>query len=347
MKIDKAAPDYTEIKERLNNYRLDDYIEDIEKLGLERTWDIICQYAINSEGVLPGFISIKNYSELYEIGLATQDKLLKKKRGQYYTPDDVASVMSEWLYKCKGTAVCDVACGTGKLILAYLELIGHDEARELISSGNLYLYDCDSVALKVCKTMISIVYGLDIADSIHDILCDFLDKSVVLPADCKVISNPPYAQIDEVQDYWEHTNIILDSKEYYSAFMEKIFRQSASAVVITPFSFMSGTKFYSLRKSMSSFGHGFIVSFDNVPGSIFNGRKHGIFNTNTTNAVRAAITVFNSDSEVVGYRVSPLIRFKNAERKTLLNCKILENLLPNKLQVINEKIHGLKRSKKN
>lgn len=340
MKIDKApqaTPDYTEIKERLNNYRLDDYIEDIKKLGLERTWDIICQYAINSEGFLPGFISIKNYSELYEIGLATQDKLLKKKRGQYYTPDDVASVMSEWLYKSKGTAVCDVACGTGKLILAYLGLIGHDKARKLISSGNLYLYDCDSTALKICKTMISIVYGFDIADSIHDILCDFLDKSVVLPTDCKVISNPPYAQIDEVQDYWEHTNIILDSKEYYSAFMEKIFRQSASAVVITPFSFMSGAKFYSLRKSMSSLGRGFIVSFDNVPGSIFNGRKHGIFNTNTTNAVRAAVTVFNSDSEVVGYRVSPLIRFKNAERKTLLNCKILESLLPSKLQVINEK----------
>ena len=156
--------------------------------------------------------------------------------------------MSKWLYKCEGTAVCDVACGTGKLILTYLELIGYDRARKLISSGNLYLYDFDNVALKICKTVISIIYGLDIADSIHDVFCDFLDKSVILPNDCKVISNPPYAQIDEIQDYWEHTNVVLDSKEYYSSFMEKIFNQSRSAVIITPFSFISGSKFYSLRK---------------------------------------------------------------------------------------------------
>ena len=283
------------VKERLNNYKLEDYIEDIEKLGLERTWDFICQYAIDSEGSLPDFLNIKNYGELYEIGLAIQNKILKKKSGQYYTPDDVALVMSKWLYKCEGTAVCDVACGTGKLILTYLELIGYDRARKLISSGNLYLYDFDNVALKICKTVISIIYGLDIADSIHDVFCDFLDKSVILPNDCKVISNPPYAQIDEIQDYWEHTNVVLDSKEYYSSFMEKIFNQSRSAVIITPFSFISGSKFYSLRKKMSQIGNGFIVSFDNVPGNIFNGRKHGIFNTNTANSVRAAITVFNSD----------------------------------------------------
>ncbi len=324
------------VKERLNNYKLEDYIEDIEKLGLERTWDFICQYAIDSEGSLPDFLNIKNYGELYEIGLAIQNKILKKKSGQYYTPDDVALVMSKWLYKCEGTAVCDVACGTGKLILTYLELIGYDRARKLISSGNLYLYDFDNVALKICKTVISIIYGLDIADSIHDVFCDFLDKSVILPNDCKVISNPPYAQIDEIQDYWEHTNVVLDSKEYYSSFMEKIFNQSRSAVIITPFSFMSGSKFYSLRKKMSQIGNGFIVSFDNVPGNIFNGRKHGIFNTNTANSVRAAITVFNSDYIKKGYKVSPLIRFKNEERKVLLNCDTLENMLPEVIQVVDE-----------
>lgn len=324
------------VEERLNNYKLEDYIEDVENLGLEKTWDYICQYAIDYKGSLFDFLNIRNFGELYEIGLAIQDKILKKKSGQYYTPDDVALVMSNWLYKCEGTAVCDVACGTGKLILTYLELIGYEKARKLISSGNLYLYDFDNVALKICKTTISIIYGLDIADSIHDIFCDFLDKSLILPDDCKVISNPPYAQIDKIQDYWDQTDVVFDSKEYYSSFMEKIFSQSRSAVIITPFSFISGSKFYSLRKKISQIGNGFIVSFDNVPGNIFNGRKHGIFNTNTANSVRAAITVFHSDSAKTGYKVSPLIRFKNEERKVLLKCEILENLLPEVLQVVDE-----------
>lgn len=326
-----------EIKERLDNYILEDYIKDVESLGLEATWDYICQYAIDSVSSLPDFLNIRNFGELYEIGLATQDKVLKKKSGQYYTPDDVALIMSQWLSKCEGTAVCDVACGTGKLIITYLELIGYEKSRELISSGNLYLYDFDNVALKICKTTISIIYGLDVADSIHDVFCDFLDKSIVLPYQCKVISNPPYAQIDEIQYYWNHTDVVLDSKEYYSSFMEKIFSQSRSAVIITPFSFISGSKFYSLRKKMSQIGNGFIVSFDNVPGNIFNGRKHGIFNTNTANSVRAAITVFNSDSVKTGYKISPLIRFKNEERIVLLNCETLEAMLPDVLQVIDEK----------
>lgn len=324
------------VKERLNYYKLEDYIEDVENLGLEKTWDYICQYAIDSKGYLPDFLNIRNFGELYEIGLAIEDKILKKKSGQYYTPDDVALLMSKWLYKCEGTAVCDVACGTGKLILTYLELIGYEKARELISSGNLYLYDFDSVALKICKTTISIIYGIDIAYSIHDIFCDFLDNSLVLPDDCKVISNPPYAKVDEIQSYWNHTDVVLETKEYYSSFMEKIFSQSRSAVIITPFSFISGSKFYSLRRKMSLLGNGFIVSFDNVPGNIFCGRKHGIFNTNTANSVRAAITLFNSGGLKKGYKISPLIRFKNEERNVLLNCETLEKMLPDVLQVVDE-----------
>ena len=42
--------------------------------------------------------------------------------------------------------------------------------------------------------------------------------------------------------------------------------------------------------------NGEIYSFDNVPGNIFCGRKHGIFNTNTSNSVRAAITVVRKDN---------------------------------------------------
>ncbi len=321
---------------RLLSYNLDDYIFDVEHLGLEVTWDRICQFSLDINNPKPSFLDINNFGELYEIGLATQDKLLKKKSGQYYTPDDVAKVMSEWLYNCEGEAVCDVACGTGKLILTYLDFMGYDNARELISRGDLYLYDNDGVALKICKTIISIKYGLDIANAIHDIHCDFLDRSICLPNNCKVISNPPYAKIESFPYSWEFTAVLDDTKEFYSAFMEKIFIQAKSTVIITPFSFISGNKFYSLRRVMSSLGRGFIVAFDNVPGNIFCGRKHGIFNTNTANSVRAAITVMTQDKKQKGFRVSPLIRFKNNEREKLLNRKTLELTLPSNYQVVDE-----------
>ncbi len=325
-----------DIKQRLIKYNLDDYIFDVEHLGLETTWNRICQFTINNQDQRPSFLNINNFGELYEIGLATQDKILKKKSGQYYTPDDVAKVMSEWLYNCEGEAVCDVACGTGKLILTYLDFIGYDNARELISRGDLYLYDNDGVALKICKTIISVKYGLDISDDIHDIHCDFLDRSVCLPNNCKVISNPPYAKIENFQYSWEFTAVLEETKEFYSAFMEKIFIQAKSTVIITPFSFISGNRFYSLRRTMSAIGKGFIVAFDNVPGNIFCGRKHGIFNTNTANSVRAAITVMTQDKTQKGFRVSPLIRFKNNEREKLLTRKNLESTLPSDYQIVNE-----------
>lgn len=322
-----------ELKNKLKDYNIDSYLSDIETIGLEKTWDYICQYVTDNVTAIPDFLNVDGFGELYEIGLAIQDKTLKKKNGQYYTPDDVATVMSKWLEKCEGEAVCDVACGTGKLILTYLDLIGYDEAKKLISSGNLYLYDVDNVALKICRTILAVKYGLDIANSINDIFCDFLNSDITLPDNCKVIANPPYAHIDEIQSCWNKTDVLTDTKEFYSAFMEKIFVQAKSAVVITPFSFISGNKFYSLRKKMSEMGNGFVVSFDNVPGNIFCGRKHGTFNTNTANSVRAAITVLNKSDELKGFKISPLIRFKNEERTRLLNIEVLEKTLPENYQI--------------
>ena len=324
------------IFERLNNYSLNNYVEDVQKLGLEKTWDNICEFVLVSASCLPEFFDIDKFGELYETGLAIQDKILKKKSGQYYTPDDVSSVMCEWLEKTEGENVCDVGCGTGKLILTYLDLIGYSKAVELISNGKLYLYDCDNVALKICRTIIAVKYGLKLADSINDIFCDFLDKSVKLPENSKVICNPPYYKIDLIQDYWNNTSVLSNTKELYAAFMEKIFAESKSAVIITPFSFISGAKFYSLRTEMCRQGNGFIVSFDNVPGNIFKGKKHGIFNSNTSNSVRAAITVFRKDKNVKGFKVSPLLRFKNEERKQLLKCDALEKALPERCQIVDE-----------
>lgn len=326
-KIDCITTDF----EKYKSYNLEKYINDVETFGLAQTWFFICKYVLEN-GENADFLNIKNFGEMYEIGLAIQDKIQKKNNGQYYTPDDVALIMSKWLFGLQGENVCDVACGTGKLILTYLDLIGEENAQKLIQKGNLYLYDADETALEICKTSILVKYGLELEENLHCVAGDFLSQKIELPKNCKVISNPPYAKIQETGRDWQNTKVLNDSQELYSVFMEKIITQSESSVIITPYSFISGSKFYSLRQILDNF-NGEIYSFDNVPGNIFCGRKHGIFNTNTSNSVRAAITVVRSDNSS-GFRLTPLIRFKQTERKELLTCKKLESFLPEKNQKI-------------
>ncbi|MCK7485815.1 MAG: hypothetical protein MZU97_09900, partial [Bacillus subtilis] len=96
---------------------------------------------------------------------------------------------------------------------------------------------------------------------------------------------------------------------------------------------MGGTRFQKLRNLLSEY-NGFIVAFDNVPGNVFNGRKHSVFNTNTANSVRAAITVVQSETVIKGFRTTPLIRFKNEERDFLFDSELLKTVLSKKYQKV-------------
>lgn len=318
---------------KFSTYNIEKYKVDIETIGLEKTWDSIISFTLN--GNANQFLNIDNFAELYEIGLALQDKYAKKESGQYYTPDDIAIVMAKWFHELQGENICDVACGTGKLILTYLSIIGYEKARHLLARGSVYLYDNDKTALTICKTILVCKYGKDIESSIHAIYGDFLSKNLTLPQNCKVISNPPYASVCHLPQSWSNSSVASDTKELYAIFMEKIIRQSRCSVIITPYSFLGGNKFLSLREE---FNHhtGFITSFDNVPGNIFCGRKHGIFNTNKANSVRAAITVVEDNIVSKGFRLTPLIRFKNEERANLLQNDVLESFIDNSYQLISD-----------
>lgn len=317
-----------------SDYSVEQYEQDIDSYGMTKTWEAILA-SFNDKNYTNGIISIANLGELYEIGLAYVNKTDKKEQGKYYTPDDVAKIMSTWLVDLNGENVCDVCCGTGNLILSYLNLIGEEKAKKLISSGKIYLYDQDSLALTICKETLGIIYGQDIKQNINCIVGDFLNEDIALPNNCKVICNPPYFKIRNIKSEWKITDVIRDSKEFYSAFMEKIIKSSCSSVFITPYSFIGGDKFYSLRKVLNNY-NGFIVSFDNVPGNIFIGRKHGIFNSNSTNAVRAAITVVENIEKEKGFRCSGLIRFKNEEREKLLKPDVLKAFIGEKHQIVSD-----------
>lgn len=319
------------MKAKFKTYSLQEYVKDIETYGTQQTWKHICHYVL-MYGENADFLNVKNFGEMYEIALALQDKQQKKCNGVYYTPDDVATVMSKWFNELDGENICDVACGTGKIILSFLDFVGEKRALDLLKNGKLFLYDIDSTAVEICKTSILLKYGKDLEDKINCVCGDFLSSKIQLPENCKVISNPPYAAVKTVFSDWEITQVLNDSHELYAVFMEKILKNSKSSVIITPYSFISSAKFYSLRQILDTFS-GEIYSFDNVPGNIFCGRKHGLFNTNTSNSVRAAITVAKTGSNN-GFKLTPLIRFKSTERKQLLKCEVLESFLSEERQKI-------------
>mgnify|MGYP000746000822 CR=1 FL=1 len=326
--------DSSNIRLKIEDYNLDKYIQHVNQYGLEVTWANILRYVKNNGE--SNLLNTKNFGELYELGLAERDKGNKKKSGQYYTPYDVSRLMSTWLNDIDGYNICDVGCGTGNLILSYLNLIGNEETQKLLKQKRIFLYDFDKIAITIAKYSIAFLYGIDYLDNINTIYGDFLNKNVIIPNNSKIISNPPYAKFAEVENSWIDSSIQRKTKELYAAFMEKILLSGNRAVIITPYSFLGGSKFRLLRNIMNNY-NGYIIAFDNVPGNIFNGRKHGIFNTNTANSVRAAITVVENKPNIIGFRSTHLLRFKNKERKRLLKSAVLKSFLSNKYQIINNR----------
>lgn len=318
-----------------DKYSIEKYIDDVNSIGLEKTWAHIL-YHVTKNGYSE-FLSPINFGYLYETGLAEQDKNNKKKSGQYYTPSDVSKLMASWLFDLEGQNICDVGCGTGNLILSYLSLLKPSEVNQLLEDKCIYLYDFDKIAITIAQYSIALIYGIHHLNNINIVYGDFLCNDVRIPENSKIISNPPYAKFENVSSDWTKTKIQLQTKEFYASFMEKIIESKNQAVIITPYSFLGGSKFQELRNFLSDYS-GFIVAFDNVPGNIFNGRKHGIFNTNTANSVRAAITVVQNLDNIKGFRTTPLIRFKNEERNLLLDSKLLKKQLSSKYQNANSGI---------
>ena len=133
-------------------YLISDYYKDIENIGIYETWNKILSHLNNKEDK-HGIFNIDTLSDLYELGIANSDKQSKKMLGQYYTPEDVSLLMANWLSNMEGKNVCDVCCGTGNLIIAYLKTIGKEETMNLIKNKQIYLYDIDKIALMICKKM--------------------------------------------------------------------------------------------------------------------------------------------------------------------------------------------------
>ena len=306
-------------------YSKSQYVADVEHFSLDDIWDAILDYVMHYGET--DFLKVDLFGDLYELGLSIKDKESKKKNGVYYTPKDVSDLMAEYYVEqmVKGANLCDVCAGTGNLIISVLEQFTSRQRKRFLEGGRVFLYDMDPLALKIAAHRIGYLFGYHYMKNLNIIVGDFLDQTVLLPKKSVVISNPPYFKISEIGETWEKTPLLLKSKEYYGIFMEKCIKQAVSCVFITPYSFVGGSKFFELRRLLNKTDSRIFV-FDNVPGNIFKGKKHGIFNSNTSNATRAAISIVNT-KKALGAVVSPMIRFQTSERSRILSRDVLDGLL--------------------
>lgn len=317
-----------------HGFNLNKYEETVLEYGLSDVWNFLTSYLIENgvDAFSKNIVDFYDIGRLYEIGLAIENKYSKKEAGKYYTPRDVSKLMADLLIENDQlNCVADVGCGCGNLIIEVLSKIKErslDEFNNVIS--NLYLFDLDKTAINICKARITAMFGID-ANAINDVCGDFLSKTIKVPNNCYIISNPPYSQIKEIKKNWEYKTAITESKDLYVGFIEKIIRSSKKAVIVSPQSYIVGSKFEKIRNILFEKGNGDIYSFDNVPGTLFNGRKQGVFNTNTANGVRASILTFNN-SETKGFRLTHLIRFRTDERDNVININYVKEQLGTKKQ---------------
>jgi len=334
---DKFLSSVKEKNKIINNFTLDYYYDLLDKYDLSGTWNMIIkelkEHTVDS--LNKTFLKFDDIGELYEIGLAHTNKIEKKELGKYYTPTDVAYIMSELLLENTNIeSLVDVACGTGNLIVEVIRQIKEKNLFDIISfikEGNLYLYDLDGVAIKICIAKIELILGEPLKKYINVTKGDFLNKNVKLPKNSTVITNPPYSLIKTYKKSWFKSEVLEQSRDFYAGFMDKIIDSCKNAVVVSPQSFLVSDKFSILRDKLGSNFYGEIFSFDNVPGTLFNGRKHGIFNTNNANGVRASISSIKRNGHQ-GFRLSHLIRFKTDQRNDVIKLDFLRSKLGDTVQ---------------
>ena len=282
---------------------IDDYLK---KYGLKKTWESLLFNLLKDQRIehekdikenLLGNKTFYEISDLYEYSLAFIDKLLKRESGQYYTPEDICQFMAKEINKFDEGIWCDPCCGIGNLAYEVLKL-----KPEMINT--IQFFDIDETALYICRILMAYFFNVDfdsIKQNFHN--CSFLEPNNIEYN--FIIMNPPYNGKEKGEDL-------------YVSFMKKA-SEADGYISITPQSFTNSTnkECVELKNKINNFSYFKIYCFDNVPGNIFCGKKKGIFNTNTSNSVRAAITVCRKNENA--NLITPLLRWKTEEREELLN----------------------------
>lgn len=311
------------------------YYDGIDKHGLTSVWQACCSSIISDrrpDVAWPGDGAAATLDcsfadewpcddlpDLYEAGLAHEDKARKRSLGQYYTPADTARFMASKLIDAmsEGKTLVEPCVGCGNLLIEMLRLLPDPWG---VATSRMIVFDLDETAMLIAMTRIIVEFaprGAAVSPSDFDMRGgDFLLSGFDATDGHVVISNPPYGRADDPA-YRNHCT--YRAKDLYPMFLEHLMGACRAAIIV-PQGFLGSPKFSSLRSVMSEKAGGAIFAYDNMPTSMFNKRKHGVFNTNASNSVRAAIVVSEAGRAGQGWSVSPMIRWVADERAMLFDA---------------------------
>ena len=328
-------------------------VQDLNKLldenGIELTWKSILKtlivsldkkfsYILNDEFFQEAQVLDTNYIKdlsvgeigvLYEYSLAYVNPESRKESGQYFTPDDIAQLMTNYVADFKDGVWIDPCSGVGNLSY-WLISIAKDPEKFLLK--NMLVTDRDKLALQIARTIFTLSFQKKNKNLFFDIEEKFINIDFLkddLPKFDYAILNPPYLSVKEDSNFET-----AKCGDLFVYFLERIIKNSKGFISITPQTFTNGKKYNPLRKLLLDNFEGLkIFCFDNVPDNVFKGIKFGSKNSNTANSTRAAIIVANKKGS---YQITPLMRWKSEERKSFLlrvndflcDVNLKENIFP-------------------
>lgn len=273
------------------------------------------------DDVLQG-LNITEIGTLYEQGLNYDNKIGKKNSGVYYTPEDVANFMTQEAFSFfdnpEKKTWLDPCCGVGNLCHALLKNLPPHVNKEDFLTRQLKLNDLDPIALLTAQVTLTLAYQ-EKNPHVFTLLCqhstseDFLNMTEVTSD--VILMNPPYARTQQDSRF-----ITSKAGDVYAYFIEKALSFSPQVVSIHPQSYTHAKKFSTLRSLLlKKPRHMRSYNFDNIPDTIFKGKKIGSFNSNTRNSVRASI-LFVKPARVNTHESTGLLRWLKSEREELFQA---------------------------
>jgi len=318
----------------------------ISKNGLKKTWLAILvthlsqkknlQYVLENKAFkgikklpfnLIDGLSIGEISILYEYSVALENHKSRKTKGQYFTPDDVASFMASFSKEFEQGIWLDPCSGIGNLSW---HLIAMQKDPEEFLKSRIILSDTDYLALLIARSLFTFSFQnrnerlfediesrfitfdfLSVSDNLKNVLFKLAEDLDKVPKHDFVIVNPPYLSTRSNERFET-----AKSGDLYAYFLENIIKTSRGFISITPQSFTNAHKFRVLRKLLLDYFPTLkIFLFDNVPANIFKGIKFGSTNSNQSNSVRAAILV--AQNKPGKQQITSLLRWRSSEREIL------------------------------
>jgi len=274
-------------------------------------------------------LSIGEISVLYEYCVAKADINSRKDNGQFFTPDDISTLMVEQTKEFPKGVWLDPCSGIGNLSW---HLVNAHKNKEEFLIKYMILADRDALALEIARILFTLSFQKKNNSFYHEIKNSFIQFDFLsvadggeavlfgneelssIPSHDFVIVNPPYLGLNREDSRFETSK----AKDLYAYFLENIIKTSKGFVSVTPQSFTNARKFESLRRLLlEKFPQIKIYAFDNIPGNIFFGVKFGSTNSNTANSIRAAITVARLGLQ--DRKITSLLRWKTSEREMLFS----------------------------